>query len=191
MPVMVAEPDILTKRGKQPLPALKIDVIHCDEPNNLGHLPRVSSDINLSVCIQDAPPSPTQHAEFTLALTPTSHRQKYRCRKQPVVDIHACFDVDDINGVISVIDENNNNNDVADCIEVADKHHHRYERDSIDLLERYEELHPDKVREKEELTHLTSPNQQISHHTRFNLLEHCCIRSASVSLKNSSFVALI
>ena len=177
MPVMIAESDLLSKRGKPPLPSLKIDIIHCDEPNDVQHIPQSTSDINLSVCIKDAPPSPTQHAEFTLALTPTTLRRRFRHRKQPVTDIHACFDINDINGAITVVEEESNNNDTNHTLEV--KHCHRYERDSIDLLERYEEFHPDKSREVDDLAHLTSPNQQISHHIRFNLLEHCSMRLAS------------
>lgn len=183
---MVAEPDLLTKRGKAPPPALKINVIHCDQPNDQEQITQSTSNINLSVCIKDAPPSPTQHAEFTLALTPSTLSRRFRHRKQAVTDIHACFDISDVNGNITVVDDVEVNNNTTEEPETEDKHCQRYERDSIDLLERYEEIHPDQARELDDLAHLTSPNHKISHHIRFNLLEHCCIRSAKVQIFSSN-----
>lgn len=159
-----------TARDK--LPLLKIDLVHSDDNHNVVALPRSDSDVSLSVCIQDIPASPTQHAEYTLALTPNRLRKKYRSRKQAVIDIHACFDVNDINGAITVVDDKE-----ALAHPVTDKHCKRYERDSIDLLERYDQLHPDKALDLTiEIASLTSPHQQIPHVTRVTLLEHSCSR---------------
>ena len=154
------------ERTQKVRPTIKIDHIPSKEANEERPLVRNNSDVSLSVCIQHIPASPTQHAEYTLSLTPNSKRKKRRLRKQPVVDIHACFEVDDLDGAISVISDNDNYLSV-------DKHCTRYDRDSVDLLERYDQLHPDS---EWELTHLTSANQQVSHATRFMLIEHSCSR---------------
>lgn len=145
-------------------PTLKIDLVPTKEPRDRSYVPQKNSDVNLSVCIQDIPHSPTQHAEYTLALAPSRRPKKCRLRKQPVIDIHACFDVNDLSGTITVVDE-------SVRPPKLERNCKRYERDSIDLLERYDQLHPES-----QLTSLTSPNQQVPHSTRHMLLEHSCSR---------------
>lgn len=145
------------------LPLLKIEP--CDDVEDSRTEVNESSDINLSVCIHDVPLSPTQHAEFTLALTPRSWRRRYRSRKRPVVDIHACFDVNDISGTVTVVDEG----------EVAlSKNCTRYERNSVDLLGfgcELDGLSHDS--DSEEFTLLSNPSRCHSHQTRLTLINLC------------------
>jgi len=87
-----------------------------------------SPDIHCSVRIQDIPPSPTQHAEFTLALNAASHRRRHR--KRGCFEIHACFDISNTDGTVTVVSESDPIINVPDnCT--------RYERDSMDLLDRF------------------------------------------------------
>lgn len=153
--------------GAKGLPLLKIDT--CSDTENTGP-PEVShgSSINLSVCIQDVPPSPTQHAEFTLALTPRSWRRRFRCRKRPVVDIHACFDIDDTSGTVTVVEEGE-----ASVSEVGENCT-RYERHSIDLLGFGGELEGASLdSENEEFALLHSPSRCHSHQSRLALINLC------------------
>lgn len=171
MPTVLPSDRKMSKgRDKPSLPLLKIDLVNCEPPEE-SLIQSADSNVNLSVCIQDIPQSPTQHAEYTLALTPTSFRRKYRLRKQAVTDIHACFDVNDVDGAITVVDE-------TDADPIDNEHCKRYERDSIDLLEVYDQLHPDIYEDGEytELATLTSPNKQLSHLTRVNLLDNSYLR---------------
>lgn len=168
MPTLSANCPPPDRRLRKKLPSLVIDLVPT-ETEKPKSLPRNDSNVSLSVCIQDIPLSPTQHAEYTLSLTPESLKKKCRARKQPVIDIHACFDVNDSNGAISVVEDNREQPAVRENCK-------RYERDSIDLLERYDQIHAERGHTGEELALLTSHHQHVPHITRVQLLEHSCCR---------------
>lgn len=170
MPKVLSPSKGCLARPQDTLPTLKIDLVSTKSGNQIPAVTRSNSDVHLSVCIQDIPASPTQHAEFTLPLVLERNKKKSRLRKQPVTDIHACFDVNDINGSITVVDESE-----ALTYPASDKHCHRYERDSIDLLERYDQLRCEH-QSPNGLSFLTSPHHKLSHSTRLSLLEYSCSR---------------